>query len=268
MKMPIIVLSLILLTACSAAPEKRTYRTVPTAPEISQTADSKNAKAVENASSQTTDLLKSLPGISVETIEFQDLFTGTWSGTLHRQATKKIPNDPGNEFYEVIITICENDTKVLLNVGENDFRVLDRDFFMERKLGNLIFYNIHTTPSWQETQSWSLVMIDPSRADIQWSRMVSNLRLHADHELRSFGELGYGTITKASNKCAPMNPSKRWAAKRTKARFDFVSSITRPSDAANKWQALPSLNLQKEWKKNPISPRISGIRQQPNRLQH
>ncbi|WP_445366215.1 hypothetical protein ACJJJB_10690 [Microbulbifer sp. ANSA001] len=127
---------------------------------------------------------------------------GTWSGYIERFSTTVLPDDKGEPYYKVIVLNCGKIPEIYVKLEEEgSFQKYYQNYDVLESSGSLLMNIIHDGGAWVESQTWGIVFISSQKADIQWSRMVSNVKAKETHSLRSFGELGYGEMKKVSNSC-------------------------------------------------------------------
>ncbi|WNZ55107.1 hypothetical protein QT397_19860 [Microbulbifer sp. MKSA007] len=128
--------------------------------------------------------------------------SGTWSGYIERFSTKVLPNDTGEPIYQVVVLNCGEIPELYIKLKEGGpFQKFYQEYEVLEKSGNLLMNIIHDGGAWVESQTWGIVFISSKKADIQWSRMVSNIKKESTASLRSFGEVGYGKMEKISDSC-------------------------------------------------------------------
>ncbi|SMF69547.1 hypothetical protein SAMN02745866_04357 [Alteromonadaceae bacterium Bs31] len=126
---------------------------------------------------------------------------GAWTGKISQFTTKELPDSQEGEMFEVVFLNCNNNPEIWMKFGDDDYRKIYEDYLVISNAGNHLFNKIIDGDGWVETQSWAVSAIDDERAAIQWNRMVSNPALDSDHNLRIFGQMGYGELTRISSSC-------------------------------------------------------------------
>jgi hypothetical protein len=127
---------------------------------------------------------------------------GAWVGRIAQFTTKKLPDsDTKPDSYQIMFLNCDDSPQFWIKSDERGFNRIHKDYKVESKSGNYIVSLIVDGGGWVETQTWTLVSISPTKAAIQWNRMVSNPGLEEDAYLRSFGQMGYGDLEKISDSC-------------------------------------------------------------------
>jgi hypothetical protein len=127
--------------------------------------------------------------------------TGSWKGKLNQISTKKLSGWKDNINYDLVVQSCNGITEFWISEDSKKYVKPYADFKLQSISGTLLFSVMKDGGSWIETQTWTLVLVNDKRASIQWNRMVSNPKLSDNEELRSFGEFGYGEITKIRDTC-------------------------------------------------------------------
>lgn len=130
-----------------------------------------------------------------------DLSNGSWVGSINQTTTVTLPDGNGEENIEIIILNCKNDPEIWMESDDGKYIKIYGSYSIESKSGNSIMTLIAEGDGWVETQNWSFVKTDNTKAYVHWSRMVSNIGLKPDNEYRSFGQLAYGFINKTSEDC-------------------------------------------------------------------
>lgn len=133
--------------------------------------------------------------------EKSQLPNGSWKGKIHQITTKQLPDSSADDTYDVVVQTCNGSTEFWLSSDHKKYVKPYNDFKQESVSGNLLYSVMKDGGNWVETQTWTIVLINEKNAAIQWNRMVGNPKLGDDEELRSFGQLGYGTLRKIRDTC-------------------------------------------------------------------
>lgn len=134
-------------------------------------------------------------------VEKSQLPNGSWKGKINQITTKKLPESSIDDTYDVVVQACNGSTEFWLSSDHKKYVKPYTDFKQESISGTLLYSVMKDGGNWIETQTWTIVLINEKNAAIQWNRMVSNPQLKDDEELRSFGQLGYGTLKKIRDTC-------------------------------------------------------------------
>lgn len=126
---------------------------------------------------------------------------GAWEGSLVQFTTKELPDSDNGTDYEVVLLNCGASPEIWLKGREGGYHKVYEHYRVESRAGNHLLSLIVVGPGWVETQTWTLVSINTSKAALQWNRMVSNPYLEDDNQFRSFGQMGFGELGKISNHC-------------------------------------------------------------------
>lgn len=127
--------------------------------------------------------------------------SGSWVGELVQFTTKELEDSDSGKIYQVILLNCEGAPEIWLKSDDSGFSKIYGDYHIQSAAGNHLLSIIVDGGAWVETQSWGLVTINATKAVIQWNRMVSNPYLSDQEPLRSFGQMGFGELTKESGQC-------------------------------------------------------------------
>jgi hypothetical protein len=170
-----------------------------------ETQDQANTEALAQCEKEKSDdflndcRLYMVDNYKAEEIPMLNSMKGIWQGEMNDRTTGLPSEESPDVSFKLRFENCEEHPKFYMLGAENpEFTQLHRIFEIAENTGNAVLSSVENGGDWVETQVWTFIELSAEEVVVQRNRMVSNVGLELDEELRNFGALGMGSLSKLS----------------------------------------------------------------------